>query len=94
MVYVLIFILTVFDALCTYIGVRMDWIEEGNLIMAMLFDKSIVSTCTIVIVATGFLLLWIRKKAMQYRWIEFAMIFVLIVKFGIAGMHIFWLSLL
>jgi hypothetical protein len=85
------FILTIFDAVCTMIGVQNGYITEGNGLMAKLFAISVPWTCAIMILWTGALLVWIT--AQKFKWIPYALSFVLVLKLIVAAMHITWLSL-
>lgn len=91
MVYALIFVLTVFDVVCTYIGVSNGYIEEGNWLMAKLFEINVLGTCIFVVLVTGLLIMFVRKKAKEFRWIQFAVLGVLAVKIVIASLHVVWL---
>ena len=94
MIYIAIWLLTVFDAAATWLGVTRYGIGEGNPVMAWLFGWSVPGTCALVVVLIGALLLFVRKHADRYRWIGWALIGVLAVKIGIAGLHVVWLTMI
>jgi hypothetical protein len=90
LIYLFVFLLTIFDAICTAFGISHGYITEGNPVVSWFMDKSVWGTCIGAIVIVGLILYWISQQ--DYKWIRYAMIPVLIVKIGIAGMHIYWMS--
>ena len=94
MIYLAIWLLTVFDATATYIGVTRYGLGEGNPVALWLFGWSIPGTCILAVALTGVALWVIRKHAHRYRWIGWAVVGILAVKIGIAGLHMAWIALI
>jgi hypothetical protein len=87
---VLIFILTIFDVVCTGWGVTSGYINELNPIVAWFFRWNVWGTCAIALVATGGLLYLVYS--LKIEWAFYAMLVVLLMKIVAIGMHIYWIT--
>lgn len=91
MIYLAIWLLTIFDAIATCVGVTMFGLEEGNPLMLAMFGWSVSGTCILAVVLTGAALLLVRRYGHQYRWIGYAVTGVLVLKIIVAVMHVVWM---
>lgn len=83
-----IMLLSVFDAVCTAIGVSSGNVIETN----QLFSSSVMGSpwvsCGLVCAGVCALLWLVYKLGSKYRWVHYALIAVLIERIAIAAVHI------
>lgn len=94
MIYIAIWLLTLFDAAATYIGVTRFGLPEGNPFMLWLFGWSIPGACILAVIVTTAMLFVVRRYRPHYRWIGWALIGVLAIKIAVAGLHVVWIAMI
>jgi len=96
MIYLLIMLLSAFDAAATWLGVTRYGIEEGNAIARLMFGWSVPGTCALALLVTAVALWAIRTAYHRYgvRWAVWAVWGVLAVKIAIVLIHVQWLVLI
>lgn len=86
-------ILSAFDIVATGVGVSLGYIQEGNPLMAGLFERSLAGSLVLVAAIVGVALWLVSTQIERFRWIRYAMAIVLMIKLGVAGLHLAWISM-
>jgi len=89
MIYIFIFILTLFDVLITVYGVATSQISEGNPIVAKSLNSNMFLTAFGIVALVGIALWFISKQS--FKWLKPACLGLLAVKIIVMFMHIDWL---
>ncbi|SMC39582.1 DUF5658 family protein [Papillibacter cinnamivorans] len=88
----IIFILTVFDAVCTAAGMLCGAVQEANPVMVQFMAWHPGAASALVCAAVGGILLGLYRVRSRIKWLFSAMTAVLIAKIGIAVIHVMWIS--
>ena len=89
-----IFLLTLADAACTFAGISLGFITEGNPILASVMQQSPGLTCLAAIFYTTVLLAVIRRFGHLCRVTVPLLAGLTAVKAAVIGMHVYWMALL
>lgn len=84
-------ILSLIDIACTYAGVSVGAIQEGNPLIACGFERSVVGTCLVAILFISICLYILDKYRKQYKWVDGALYVIIIMKVIIVLMHTYWI---
>ena len=88
----LIAILSLIDIACTYAGVSMGAIQEGNPIIAWGFERSIIGTCVICTMLIA-VCLWVLKQYMnRFKWTRYVVAGLVGVKIIVVILHCVWIG--
>jgi hypothetical protein len=85
-----IFTLTVFDIICTYVGIQTGLVIEANPIMAWAFSISPLFTAVTAVIVMYLVTRWVATKS--YKWLNPALWVVVGIKACVAIAHIYWLT--
>lgn len=90
-VLIIIFILSVLDAILTYVGIRANVIEEANPLLQKAFQASpeLVSSLIIIFVATSLCI--IGRYGQNIKWINWGLLAMVITKISIIAIHFNWI---
>jgi len=86
-----IYLFLIFDYLLTYIGIRLDIIEEANIFMVWLFDKPLLQGLLIRMILSGVVILpfyYVKKHCKYYKKVFGLIIMVYIL---VMVLHIRWI---
>ena len=89
MIYIFIFILTLFDAAISVWGVTTNRMEEGNPLLVDFMNNNALLTGIAVIIIVGLLLLFISKY--RFKWMKYAIMSILCVKIFVMYLHTIWM---
>lgn len=89
--FIAIFILSVMDALLTATGIRIGIIEEANPLLRDLLHTTPFTGAFMVILFVSAMLLIVYKYQHKIRFINHALVLLLMVKVGVIGLHIRWI---
>lgn len=90
--FIIIFLLTIADAVCTAVGVSHGVINEGNVLMQTAMTSYPVLTAVAVCLIIGGILYLMWRVRKRIKWMPRALIGILAVKIGILGMHGYWIA--
>lgn len=91
MLFFLVFVLTVFDVLCTISGIRGGVITEANPLLAAPMNVAPELTGAIVCVLTAAVLFFIWKARFRFEWVRGGLRIVLAAKLLVMVMHLNWM---
>lgn len=89
--FVLIFLLTLSDAVCTAAGMRLGVIAEANPLLRGLMTAHPELTSAGVCVFVGAILCIMYPVREQVRWLGSALSAVAVIKLAVLGMHLGWI---
>lgn len=84
-------ILSLIDIACTYAGVSVGAIQEGNPIIAWGFERSIVGTCLVAAVLIAVCLMVLKRYMSRFRWTRFVVAGLVGVKAFVVLLHVNWI---
>jgi len=90
MIYVFIFILTLFDCLLTLWGISSGKITEGNPLLVKLFSWDPFWGVTLIVIAVGLILVFISKQ--KIKWLQPVVMGLLWIKILVMFLHIRWMA--
>ena len=90
MIYIFIFILTLFDCLLTLWGVTSNQITEGNPLLVKLFTWDPLIGIVLIIVTVGLILIFISRH--KFKWLKPVAIGLLWIKIFVMFLHIGWMT--
>lgn len=88
---IVVFILTLFDVVLTYLGSNAGLIEEGNPLLAILFKNSPEVTSIAITCVVATFLCTIYKFRNQIKWLKPAMLGLVFIKVLVIGAHVRWI---
>jgi hypothetical protein len=91
-VFVQIFVLTLTDAICTAIGMRLGVITEANPLLRDVMTASPILASMGVCLLVGALLYFLYLFRGRVKWLGPALYAVTAVKLAVLGMHFAWVS--
>jgi len=91
-VLIVIFFLTVLDAICTAVGVSNNLILEGNPLLRSPMTRFPLQTSVFICTYVGLILFGISQIRKKARWLLTAMLLVLAVKIAVIWMHAAWIG--
>lgn len=89
-IFILVYLLTIIDVVFSYIGLKLNYIQEFNPVMNYFINLSLPLTMAAVLVGAA-ILLYLIYSLSYFRWIAYAMAGVLVVKLIVVGMHAVWI---
>jgi len=84
-------ILTIVDIICTYVGVSVGAIQEGNPLIAYGFEWSVIGTCVVTATLIA-VCLWVLKQYMdRFQWTRVVVAGLVGVKAFVVVLHCLWI---
>jgi hypothetical protein len=90
--FILVFILTVVDAICTAVGVHLGCVEEANPFFQSMIMSHPVLAASAVCAGVGAVLYGMYLVRNKVRFMAPLIIGLLIIKLAVVGMHIGWMA--
>lgn len=84
-------ILSLIDIACTYAGVSVGAIQEGNPLIAWGFERSVIGTCVVTATLIA-VCLWVLKQYMdRFQWTRVVVAGLVGVKAFVVLLHVGWI---
>lgn len=87
-IFIGIYLLTVFDAAATAIGIKQGYLNEANPLLRELVSTMPAVSCTCLCLLVGLFLLFLYRLRNRIRWLGYALSAILLVKMVVFGMHL------
>ena len=84
-------ILSLIDIACTYAGVSVGAIQEGNPIIAWGFERSLVGTCLVAAILIAVCLMALKQYMTRFRWTRIVMAGLVGIKVFVVLLHVTWI---
>ena len=86
-----IYILSLIDIACTYAGVSVGAIQEGNPIIAWGFERSVIGTCLVAAVLIAVCLMVLKQYITRFMWTRYVVAGLVGVKAFVVVLHCVWI---
>jgi len=84
-------ILSLIDIACTYAGVSVGAIQEGNPIIAWGFEQSVIGTCLVAAMLIAVCLYVLKQYMDRFKWTRYVVAGLVGVKVFVVLMHALWI---
>jgi hypothetical protein len=88
-IHIFIYLLTIIDIVATVIGIKFDFIKEGNPLLEKIMTEFPFLVGFILSIIIGLILYWLYKQ--KIKWVMQLLFCVLFVKLGVVCMHFLWI---
>lgn len=85
-------ILSLIDIACTYAGVSVGAIQEGNPIIAWGFERSVIGTCLVAAVLIAVCLMVLKHYMHRFKWTRYVVAGLVGVKAFVVILHANWIA--